>query len=146
MARFRKFAGRGGDSVWLDLDQVMLIESWGLGESRVTFLNESVVFVIGSADDVMRGRSPDQVRPPLPPIAGDEGEELAALREKVKSLEAKPDGFSDQRRRTEALKTARIYELHLLRQAARGASLTKSVMNIVAYVDERIAEIERGGF
>ncbi len=150
MERLCRIATKTGNSIWLDADKILTVEPFGDGRSRINLTNLFMVYIDATPDEVMRSIGAPVPATPTP--QGDEDwantptpMELAALREKVRALEAVPDGFRDQHRRTEALKKARIYELKLLEQSAALSRTVWGHSDVLRYVDERLAEIERGG-
>ncbi|MEN6302283.1 MAG: hypothetical protein ABFD96_06120 [Armatimonadia bacterium] len=146
MARFHKFVGQGlVGEIYVDLDSIEAVRPISTG-TRILF-GQNAVDVGHTVQGVMELIFPLNTLVPQPapaPVNGDEGEELAALREKVRALEATPDGFKDHRRRTEALKKARLYELYLIEKTAAGDFGPSSWL--ARYLSHRIGEIERGGF
>lgn len=143
MARFHKFTQPRGEEILIDLDSISAVKADVTGAT--IYLPGWTILVTNTVQGVLDLIFPLNTLVPQPapaPVNGDEGDELAALRERVRELESL-DGFQNQRRRIEALKKARIFELEVL---VRSFSLSHLYLPIIkSYVAERRLEIERGG-
>lgn len=134
-----------GGNIDIDLDHVLAIEPRPYNRTGIYVPGH--VFLVGRPFDEVK----DLLKAVTPPEGsgvracdlGEEREELEALRRRVKQLQLDLDrsGFTDFKRRTEALKKARLFELSLLEKCM--GEVTYALV-VRSYVEHRRAEIEAG--